>query len=978
MKRLAILLSASSALAADPDGNAFFEQKVRPVLIEHCYECHSAEAKKLKGNLYLDSKAGWQKGGDSGKPIVVPGQPEQSLLIHAIRHAEPDLVMPPKKPKLPETVIADLVTWVKVGAPDPRDGLRLETKRSDKSWWSLQPVAKRFAHENIDGFIQAKLAENKLSLNPPADPRSLIRRMSYGVTGLPPTPEEVEAFSMEHQANARQAIEALVDRLLASPRHGERWGRHWLDVTRFGESNGFERNFLIEDLWPWRDYVIRSINEDKPFNQFITEHLAGDVVGKDNPAVEVGSAFLVAGPYDDVGNQDKVAQANIRAATLDDMITATGSAFLGLTINCARCHHHKFDPIPTEDYYRLRSAFEGITHGRRVIASKNEREAFTSATTPLEAELKRLEAERGSLDDAIEVRAKAAVAKFKPARQKIDVHGTSESFAPVEARHLKFVIEGLTSDYQAGATRRATRAGGKLTEFQVWSASEPSRNVALASSGTRADGAKSTTAEDFPEAYGPQYCIDGMLGEAWFIGAPSELTLTFAQPEKIHRVTFINARGGREIDESKVRGATPCEYKVQVSLDGATWTTVATDEGREPWSPAHGIAKARRAVVTADEEQQLAALDEQIAQTRAKLNRVPKLRQIWAGNYSQPKDPTFVHKGGDPMKPGEPVVPASLSVLDQVTKPYELKPDAAEGQRRLALAQWITSDDNPLTARVLANRVWHYHFGVGIVDTPSDFGFLGSRPTHPELLDYLASRLIANGWRLKALHREILLSKTYLQSSAVAEVSHRFRNPQMSLTKANDLPKPESGGNRGSSMDRDARLLWRFPPRRLSAEEIRDTMLAVAGKLQLEPRGGPGFRLYKHTENNVSTYFPLDTHGPETYRRAVYHQNVRASVVDVLSDFDLPDTAFAAPKRANTTTPMQALTLLNHSFTIDMANAFAARLEETDPIGAAYRLAFQRKPTASEREAATRLIARHGTGSFCRALLNANELLYFE
>jgi len=951
----ALLLGPLAAVhTAEPTSIAFFEQKIRPVLIEHCYSCHSAEAKKLKGNLFLDSKAGWQKGGDSGKATIVPGKPDESLLIRVIRHVEPDLEMPPKKPMLPEAVIADLVTWVKMGAPDPRDGAKLEARRGDKSWWSLQPLPKRFKHDSIDGFIQAKLAEKNLTLNPPADPRALIRRMSYDVTGLPPTPEEVEAFARAYKASPRQAIAGLVERLLASPRYGERWGRHWLDITRFGESNGFERNFIIDDLWPWRDYVIRSINEDKPFNQFITEHLAGDVIGKDNPAVEVGSAFLVAGPYDDVGNQDKVAQANIRAATLDDMITATGGAFLGLTINCARCHNHKFDPIPTEDYYRLRSAFEGITHGRRVIAAKEEREAFALATQPLEEELEKLERERKALDDAIEARAKAVFDNFKPTRPKIDVHGTSETFAPVEARHLKFVIENLTSDYQPGTTRRGKRggAGGKLTEFQVWSASEPSRNVALASNGTKAEGAKSATAEDFPEAYGPQYCIDGMLGEARFIGAPSELTLTFARPEWIHRITFINARGGREIDESRVRGATPCEYKVQVSLDGQSWTTVATDEGREPWTPAHGIARSRATVTTPEDEQKFAALDQQMASTRTKLNRVPKLRQIWAGNYAQPKEATFVHQGGDPMKPGEPVAPASLSVLDQVTQPYELKSDAAEGERRLALARWITSDDNPLTARVLVNRVWHYHFGIGIVDTPSDFGFLGGRPTHPELLDYLASRLIAKGWRLKALHREILLSQTYLQSSA-------FR--------------PDAARE-----DKDARLHWRLPPRRLSAEEIRDTMLTVAGKLQLEPMGGPGFRLYKHTENNVSTYFPLDTQGPETYRRAVYHQNVRASVVDVLSDFDLPDNAFAAPKRANTTTPLQALTLLNHSFTLDNAKAFAARLDGKDPIGSAYRLAFQRPPTPTEWDAATRLIAQHGTASFCRALLNANELFYLE
>jgi len=945
-----ILLASSSAVAVDPAGIAFFEQKVRPVLVEHCYSCHSAEAKKLKGNLYLDSKAGWEKGGDSGNPVIVPGKPDESLLIRTVQHLEADMEMPPNKAKLSDAAIADLVAWVQMGAPDPRDGAKIEAKRADKSWWSLQPLAKQFAHNSIDGFVKAKLAEKNLTLNPPADPRALIRRMTYDVTGLPPTAEEVDAFVADSLRTPHSAIPNLVDRLLDSPRYGERWGRHWLDVIRFGESNGFERNFIIDDLWPFRDYVIKSINEDKPFNQFITEHLAGDVIGKDNPQVEVGTAFLVAGPYDDVGNQDIVAQKNIRAATLDDPITATSGAFLGLTINCARCHNHKFDPIPTEDYYRLRAAFEGITHGRRVVATKEQREAFAATTKPLAAELKKLEAERASLDQAIEARAKAAFAEAKFTRPKIDPNGTEESFATAEAKYLKFIIHSLTGDHQSAA--KAKPGGGKLTEFQVWSAEDPNRNIALASNGTKAEGAKSATAEDFPEAYGPQYCLDGTLGEAWFIGNPAVLTLTFAKPEKINRITFLNARGDRSIDEGKVRGATPCEYEVQVSSDGQVWRTVASDEGREPWTPAHGIERARRIITTDEEHRQLSGLDHKIAAVQRQLNAVPALPQMWVGNSAQPKEATFVHKGGDPMKPADAVVPASLNVLDQVTKPYELKPDAGEGERRLALAGWITGEDNPLTPRVLANRIWQYHFGTGIVDTPSDFGFLGSKPTHPELLDYLANRLIVHGWKPKPLHREILLSQTYLQSAAYRE----------------DAAKE----------DKDARLLWRFPPRRLSAEELRDTLLAVAGQLKVEPMGGPGFRLYKFTQNNVSTYFPLDRHGPETYRRAVYHQNARASVVDVLNDFDLPDIAFAAPRRANTTTPLQALTLLNHSFTLDMAAALADRVEGPEVVEATYRYVFQREPTPTESGAAYALIAKHGPLAFCRALLNANELLYIE
>lgn len=947
-----LALVALTAVAKEAPNLAFFEQKVRPVLVEHCYACHSGEAKKLKGNLYLDSKAGWEKGGDSGQPAIIPGKPEASLLIRSIQHLEPDLEMPPKKPKLPEAVIADLITWVKMGAPDPRTGVKIEAKRADKTWWSLQPLRDvsgdltKFKNAPIDGFITQALAHKNLAMNGPAEARTLIRRMSYDVTGLPPTVSEVEAFEKAYTTDADAATTALVDRLLSKPRYGEQWGRHWLDVVRFGESNGFERNFVIDDLWPFRDYVIRSINADKPFNQLITEHLAGDVIGKDQPEVEVGSAFLVAGAYDDVGNQDPVAQKNIRAATLDDMITATGGAFLGLTINCARCHHHKFDPIPTEDYYRLRAAFEGVTHGRRVIASADQRAAHAAAMKPLTARMTKLNAAKSALETQVELRAKAAFAQMKPTRPKIDVHGTDESFAPVETRHLRFVIQSLTSE------PGGKPGSGKLTEFQVWSAEATPRNVALASLGTKAAGAKSATAEDFPEAYGPQLCIDGQFGEQWFIGHPAVLTLTFPQVEKIQRITFINAKGGRDIDESKVRGATPCEYEVQVSLNGQTWQTVASDAGREAWSPAHGIAKARRSVITKEETAQLAALDRDIAQVQRAIAAVPPLPQVWAGTHAQPKEATFVHLGGDPMKPAAPVPPASLQVLADLTPAFALPQDAPEGQRRLELARWITSDANALTARVLANRVWHYHFGTGLVDTPSDFGFLGSQPTHPALLDYLARRLIAHGWRLKPLHREILLSQTYRQSG-----QHRAEAAQA---------------------DQEARLLWRFPPRRLTAEEVRDTLLTAAGKLKLDPMGGPGFRLYKAMQNNVTTYTPLDMHGPETYRRAVYHQNARASVVDVLNDFDLPDISFAAPRRANTTTPMQALTLLNHPFTLDMAAALAQRLDGPDPITQAYQLLFQRLPTGAEKEAGARFIESQSRTAFARALLNANELIYLE
>ena len=968
----------ATSFASDPVGIAFFEQRVRPVLIEHCYSCHSEKAGKLRANLFLDSKAGWEKGGDSGVPAVVPGDPERSPLIASIQHLE--LEMPPDKPKLPDSVIADLVAWVAMGAPDPRDG-KIEIKRGDKSWWSLQPVPAFASNEAeldgkpmdrnvIDRIIDKQLTEQGLQLSPPADARTIIRRMHYDLIGLPPTQEEVTAFAQAFLDNADAATSQLVEKLLSSSQYGERWGRHWLDVVRFGESHGFERNVINDQIWPFRDYVIRSINEDKPFDMFIQEHLAGDVIGKGDPDIEIGSAFLVAGPYDDVGNSDPVAAANIRAATLDDTITATSGAFLGLTINCARCHDHKFDPIPTEDYYRLRAAFEGVSHGPRTVATPQQQQAFSDAVQPLNQEKARLNKERKSIETAIEVRAKQMLV---PSTQpKMDFVLTEESFPSVEARYLKFTMHASTNNPKSAV-------GSRLTEFQVWSDDSEPRNVALASNGTIADGARSAVADDFLDAYGPQLAINGTSGEQWFVGAPAVLKLTFVRPMRIERISFANDKGNEQASD-KNRGATPTDYDIQISMDGESWISVASSEGREPWSAEHAIERNRAKAISEEERRVVAKLDASLAELEMQIRKIPALKQMWVGKHEQPKEATFVHKGGDPLKPLAAIAPSGLSVLDRYLEPFVLDLNATQSDRRMALAKWITSDTNPLTARVLANRVWQYHFGVGIVDTPSDFGFLGSRPSHPELLDYLARRLIQNGWRLKDLHREILISKTYRQASQ----GHG------------------EAFDDGIKLDKSARLLWRFPPRRLSAEEVRDTLLSVSGKLDTR-MGGPGFRLYKFSQNNVCTYFPLDQHGPDTYRRAVYHQNARASVVDVLNDFDLPDISFASPKRSHTTTPLQALTLLNHSFTQDMASAFADRVREsasgaalssftassftassitassiTVQIAAAFSVAFQRQPSEAEVAAAVGLIQSHGLNAFSRALLNANELIFIE
>ncbi|MBL8186432.1 MAG: DUF1553 domain-containing protein [Acidobacteria bacterium] len=950
-----LLRSPFGEVAAQQSQSVNFERDIRPLLHARCVECHGPE--KQKAGLRLDIKAGAIKA-----PIIIPGKSADSELIRRVSSTDPAERMPSKGAPLSPREIALLRAWIDSGAmwPETDKPSGSEAKRAEKTnWWSLQPLAnvepptpKNLPADwpsylnaaPIDRFIFAKLAERGLKPNPPADRRSLIRRVTYDLTGLPPSPEEVEAFVNDADP---QAYEKLVDRLLASPRYGEQWGRHWLDVVRFGESKGYEQNHIINNLWPYRDYVIRSFNEDKAFNRFIVEQLAGDVIGRGNPAIEVGTAFLVCGPYDSVGNQDAVQQQIIRANTLDDLVAATSNTFLGLTVNCARCHHHKFDPIPTEDYYRLRAAFEGVTHGERVLASDDQQKAFAEKAGPLEKRRAELTREKDALEKSIAARALQLAAQHGayplPA---VTRHFNEHRFAPVSARYLKFKALGNSDRPQSGRNAR-------IDEFEAWTATQ---NVALASYGTKAEGATSARAEDAGAAtYGVDLVNDGKFGERWFVGNPPELTLTFPQTETIERIVFSQDRTAAPDNPGVGIGPFVTEYQVLISTDGKQWRLVADSRDRKPFNEAHTVARFSPEVTSEAEKRNLESLNKELAQLNQQLSVIPPLPMVWAGKFDQPKETTYVHKGGDPQRRGADVVPASLAVLDQVTKPYVLGADAPDAERRLSLANWIVSDENPLTARVLANRVWHYHFGVGIVDTPSDFGYLGGRPTHPELLDWLARRLQQHGWRLKPLHREILLSQTYRQSSDARE----------------DAAK----------LDASARLLWRFPARRLSAEEIRDSILAVTGKLDLN-MGGPGFRLYRYLQDNVATYWPLDQHGPETYRRAVYHQNARASLSDGLTDFDLPDSAYSAPSRTSTTSPLQALTLLNHRFTLEMSDALAERAKREAPADQAaqvrrvFALAFQRQPTAEEQQAALKLIASHGWRAFCRALLNANELLY--
>jgi len=934
-----------------------FLTEVAPILEAKCLGCHNPNI--IKGELSMATRADILK---AGEDILIPGNAEDSVLHWITLPFDDD--EPPEMPEEGDPLTEDetqiLADWINAGAVWPEEVVLKEQSKSDKSWWAYQPLGSpRF--DSIDAYIESKLSELGLQINPEADRRTLIRRVTYDLIGLPPSIEEVDAFVHDPDP---LAYEKLIDRLLESPHYGERWGRHWLDVVRFGESVGFEQNWMINDLWPFRDYVIRSINEDKPFDLFFREHLAGDIIGSGDPDVEIGSAFLVAGPYDTVNNQDAAQAAQIRANTLDEIINASSGAFLGMTVSCARCHDHKFDPISQADYYRLYSAFSGVRHGSSTWMTPSEKKARADLLKPLNQKRATLQTEIEKLDKTILSRSLDKLESFEAnwTRPSTNRTGTEDTFAPIEAKFVRLVCEAQDLNPE-------TSNGFRLDEFEVWSAESKPRNVALASNGGVARG-KAREIEDFPNAYGTQHTNDGKIGTR-FIAASESLTIELATPTKVNRVFFSSAQGEQAPELFKF--AFIAEYRIEASLDGESWVEVANGKNRKPVSkkhpnPARDIEDTNLSHLdyrliqlgaSVEEANQKKDWEKELAITKREISKLPPLRTAWLGkrNEEDAKGPFHVFIGGSPQRLGPEVDPASLSTLSDVTPGFELSSESSEAERRLELANWVTHPENPLTPRVLANRIWHYHFGTGIVNTPNDFGYMGGRPSHPELLDFLALELIDNDWKLKALHRTIMTSRAYRQSSEWRED--------------------------GGEVDSDSRLLWRFPPRRLSAEEIRDTVLTVAGKL--DPKmGGPGFRLYHYMRDNVSTYEPLDEHGSDTYRRAVYHQNARASVVDLMTDFDQADCTLSIPRRSETTTPLQALTMMNHQFTIDMAESLAEQVRELGhsapdkQVIQAFRLAYQRDPDKNEIRVASKVIAEHGLRALCRAVLNSSELLYLD
>ena len=777
--------------------------------------------------------------------------------------------------------------------------------------WAFQPVKRPEAPGQglpIDAFIQAKLQANGLTHSAPAARRTLIRRLHLVMHGLPPTPEAVAAFVTDPDP---EAFSKLVEKVLASERYGERWASHWLDLVRFGETTGFETNRERPNAWHYRDWVIDALNSDKPYHQFVREQLAGDALD-----AGIGTGFLVAGPNDIVKGQDPKLGKMQRMNELDDMINTTGTTFLGLTTGCARCHDHKFDPISQRDYYAMQAVFAGVSHGDRNL--------------PPSAETKR---EITSAKDKIS-RLKIGLSEFLPKQEKatrepVNIRHNMERFEPVEARFVRFTIEQSSS------------AEPCIDELEIFSGDE---NVALASTGALA----SSSGDYIHPLHKLAHINDGRYGNAgsWIAaGTSGWVQIEFPELKRIDRIEWARDREGQFSDRLAVR------YRIEAAQKPGGWVEVASSKDRrsfkgvKPAPPEYDFDKRPPA-----EAKRGRAMLAGLKHTEQRLAKLQAQDKVYAGNFSQPGATHLLYRG-DPDALREEVDPGAITTFASLG----LKRSAPEQKRRLAMADWIVSRDNPLTARVMVNRLWQFHFGTGIVDTPSDFGLNGAKPSHPELLDWLAVEFMESGWSIKHIHRLILNSKTWLQSS-----------------------RPVA---KAMQVDAAGRLLWRHPTRRMAAEAIRDNMLAVSGVLDLKS-GGPGFDGFEVQMENVRHFFPKKQYGPIDWRRMIYMTKVRQERESVFGVFDCPDASQAVAKRSRSTTPLQALNLFNSRFVMQQADLLADLLAKEAGADAAvqakraFTLCFNRPPTEAEINSSAEFIQNEGLSQFTRAMLNANEFVF--
>jgi len=884
-----------------------FEKDIFPIFEANCHDCHGPD--KDKASLRLDQRASMLKGGDTGLPTLVPGDWEGSFLMEVVTHLDEDMAMPPKGDKLSDEDIALLEEWVKSGADWP--GQMDAQMEEGTNLWSFQPVERPEVPEGgtnpVDAFLNAKLAEAGLAANGETDLRSLVRRASIVLTGLPPTPDKVESFIQQGSVDRKKAYQDLVDELMDSPHFGERWAQHWLDVIRWAETNGSEANLYRKNAWIYRDYVVRAFNEDLPYNQFIKEQIAGDQYG-----VGEATGFLVAGPHVPAATvgREPTAIRQARADRIDEIMQTVGASMLGMTVSCARCHNHKFDPISIQDYYSLTAVFQGVEfggrwpeysedHPRRERAAEIQKELYKHRSL-LAKEAGQWEENWGGFTEM----------RFRPKKTK--------------ALRIEFDQKAIGVD-----------------ELQVYGPRQQNENFALASSGAEL---KTDDAMTKPGNY-LSNANDGNFGTMAWRTLPQEdkkkkpwVEVHFPEAKEVNRFRYSSNREYYfETDylERKNTGYFS-GFKISALQEDGTWQEVA----KSGW--AKELLKRDPKLAEASK-----ALHEQI-----EILKEEGPRHSFVGRFQKPKV-TRVLQRGSPENPRDEVMPAGFAML---SGDLGLNSKSSDPERRKRFAEWLAQEDHPLTARVMVNRMWHHLFGMGIVPTGSDFGFAGALPSHPELLDWLAAEFMsptqteAAPWSMKAMIRTIVMSEAFQRSSQPTD--------------------------NGMNVDAGTALLWRYPPQRVEAEVIRDGILQASDKLD-RTIGGRSFRIHNE-KKTYAQWEVVDNHGTETWRRMLYQERMRRVDDKMFTAFDFPDCGQVRAKRPVSTTPLQALNLMNSNFVVEQSDFIAERAKKDagenldSQISRIFELLLNRQPSQDElaacRGVELKLVAR--------TLINSNEFAF--
>ncbi|MCC9609440.1 DUF1553 domain-containing protein [Blastopirellula sp. JC732] len=968
---LLLFLGFGTATGAD-----FFQDEVAPILQKKCLSCHSGA--EPKGDFSLQSASAALADG-----YIEPGDAAASHLVELITPTNGTAEMPKDADPLSAAELAVIRKWIDNGAKWPEEFVLKEPAVADFTWWSYQPLVRPsvpeaddgWARTPIDHFILQTWKDRGLHASPAADRRTLIRRVTYDLIGLPPTPEEIAAFE---QDNDPQAYEKLVDRLLASDHYGERWARHWLDVAKYADTCGYDKDKLRPNAWPYRDYVIRSLNEDKPYGRFVQEQIAGDVLFPGEPDGVLGLGFLAAGPWDFIGHvevpESKIDGKVARNLDRDDVVSNVINSFCSVTVQCARCHNHKFDPITQENYYGLQAAFAAIDRAERPYDQVPE---VLQQQRELEKQKSQLKSDLAKLDQQIkqdggprleEIEKSLAQLKSQAAVEKTPEFGyhsaivaspTTEKWVEVDlgqpAKIAQLAIHPCHDEFGG------IGAGfGFPVRFQV--------QVALAAGEwvTVADHTK----EDFPNPGLTPLMIDGAAEPIRFVRVTAT-QLTERKDDYIlalSEVEAINAAGENVALGAKVTSLDSIEAPIRWARTNLTDGKWARDPNPDRGAKVAELTAERKRLVSPEREQQLAQLQTSLASIERKITELPKSRMVYAAATEFPTQGNFKATGGAPrtirllhrgdvQNPREELPPGVLPLASDSN--WRFSADMPEGERRAAVARWLTDKDHPLVWRSIVNRIWQYHFGDGIVATPNDFGRMGAKPTHPELLDWLACEFRDDGQSLKKLHRMIVTSNVYRQSSAHDEEQ--------------------------AEIDAGNQYLWRMNRRRLEAEEIRDSILAVSGALNTK-MGGPGFYLFalEKTEHSPHyEYHKFDPSDPASHRRSIYRFIVRSQPDPWMTTLDCADSSQSTPRRNETLTSLQALSLLNNPFNLLMAEKFADGLQQEYPtlpeqVDRAVLLTTGQKPTDAQRAELVAYAEQHQLVNLCRLLFNLSEFVFVD